>query len=114
MKFTRFPKYKPKGITPRRLNNATKALNKQREALPLLTDWVAQSQPTAEERIVNFDIATVNYWQRLRNNRAEDWRKVRAILRNHPCKKAILSHWNNSNYPKEPCYLLGLINQYSQ
>ncbi|WP_066119369.1 hypothetical protein [Geminocystis sp. NIES-3709] len=109
IKFSRFPKYKPKGLTNRRLANSKKALKKQRDALPLLANWVEKSQPSPEERILNFDDATATYWQRLRANRAKDWIMCRQIIRSAPNTQEFLEYWNNCNLPKDPCYLLEIL-----
>jgi len=43
------------GATPRRITAAKRALQRQRDKAPLFTIEIAASQPTPEERIVDFD-----------------------------------------------------------
>jgi hypothetical protein len=112
MKFEVYPiKIKVKGITKRRLSNSTRALQKEREKLPLLSDWVAEQQPTPEERINNFDEGLIKYQKKLRISRAKGWREVRKILSclSEEAKIIVLNYWNNSRIPKSPEYFLDLM-----
>lgn len=112
MKFEVYPiKVRVKGITKRRLSNSTRALQKEREKLPLLSDWVAEQQPTPEERINNFDKGLIEYQKKLRKYRAEKWREVRKILSclSLEAKSTVLNYWNNSRIPKDPVYFLDLM-----
>lgn len=108
----KFPKASFRGITPRRVSAAKRFNQRQLDALPLLTDWVSQSLDSPEDRILKADSHFSNYWQRLRNSRASDWRHCRSLLRNHPQARLILKKWNSSSLPAEPCYLLDMIRSF--
>ena len=114
MKFTRFPKHKSKGITNRRLANSERRLKKERDKYPLLSDWIAESQPTAEERIKAIDAGTEEYFQRLRNFNAKSWRESRKIFYSLPpeVRRALRKAWNQSNYPKDGTYFQYFIKSY--
>jgi hypothetical protein len=107
MKFSHCPyKAVAKGITPRRLAAAKRTLQKQRDKYPLLTDWIAQQQPTPEERILKADQGIVWQQQYWRDCRAKDWRKWRTRLYQLPLleRQRLLKQWNESHYPKSSEY----------
>jgi hypothetical protein len=107
MKFTRCPyKAVAKGITPRRLAAAKRALQKQKDKYPLLSDWIAQQQPTPEERILKADESIIWQQQYWRDCSARCWRKWRARLYrlSLPERQLLLSEWNDSHYPKTSGY----------
>ncbi len=64
----------PRGITPRRLSAAKRALQKQRERLPLFADQVAAEQGTHEERTEHFDQRQLEREQGHRDLAARHWR----------------------------------------
>ena len=64
----------PRGITPRRLSAAKRALQRQRERLPLFADQVAAEQGTPEERIEYFDQKQLERDQGHRDLAARHWR----------------------------------------
>jgi len=112
--------YKPvqviRGATPRRIAAAKRALQRQREALPLFSQQIAESQPTPEERIRQMDDRLCRQIEEDRSRRADGWRQARTLLRSMSDrnKEALLDYWNRSHYPKDPSYLLGLIDRWAK
>lgn len=117
MKFRRY--YRPeegiKGITPRRLSAAKRALLHEQNKLPLFAGMIAATQPTPEERIQKIDAGRVQDTIETRKRRADQWRKGRAQLRGLSAadQKGILHYWNNSMLPKDPEYFLDLIRNWT-
>lgn len=114
MRFTKFPKHKSKGITKRRLANSERRLKKERDKFPLLSDWIAESQPTAEERIKAIDSGTEEYFQRLRDSHAQSWRESRKIFYSLPSetRQAVRRAWKESNYPGDGTYFKYFMDSY--
>jgi len=104
-----------RGITPRRLAAARRALLNEQNKLPLFASMIAQGQPTPEERIQKVDIGIVEMTREDRKRRAEKWRKARNLLRNLPDqdRAGILEWWNRPVYPLCPEFLLDLIHQWT-
>ncbi len=114
MRFQRFPHHKARGITPRRLAASKRKLQKERDKFPLLKDWVAEQQPTPEERILTIDDATVDYFQNLRDDNAKSWRESRNIFYSlePDLRKKIRKAWANSSYPGDGVYFKLFIKSY--
>jgi hypothetical protein len=72
----------------------------QRDKYPLLSDWIAQQQPTPEERILKADESIIWQQQYWRDCSARCWRKWRARLYrlSLPERQLLLSEWNDSHY----------------
>lgn len=108
------PRYKPKGVTPRRLAAQKRKLEKRKASMPLLADFIDQSSLPFEEVIIGQDAANIRYFEALRASSASDWRKARNQLRNHPAKHEILDRWNSSSCPGTGCYLLDMIRRWDK
>jgi hypothetical protein len=103
MKFARHLRKKaPRPITNRRLRAAERRLEKDRTKFPLLSNWIAECQPTAIERLEKFQIAELERVCRKRQLTAKKWRESRALLRTLPYlqRQEIIKEWNNSGFPK--------------
>lgn len=111
MRFKRYRTRTPRPITPRRLSAAKRALQRERDKFPLLTDWVAQQQPTPEGRLDHFQSVEARRIESTRQNRADNWKRARRLLRLLPSeiRQAILDKWNNHSMPADPAYLGDLI-----
>ncbi len=106
------PKTKARGITPRRLAAAKRALKKQRAKCPLFADQIAARQPTPEERIWEMDIKFVLEWDKLRQATCKKWLELRRIIRKEICpelKVEFLSSWSRMRYPADPYYALDFL-----
>ena len=100
-------KTKRRGITPRRLAAAKRALRKQRDKCPLFADQVAAIQPTPEQRIWDMDTQFVFHWDKLRLATCKKWLKLRKIIREEICpelKNEFLVSWSKMKYPADPYY----------
>jgi hypothetical protein len=88
---------------------------KERDALPLFADQIAEQQPSEDEvmrkRAVDWDRQEV----RTRSYRAEKWKEARARIASFSSNEAaILRHaWNCAPYPADPVYLLDFLHAYS-
>lgn len=116
MKFEKcaFPKLRQKSITPCRVANAKRYLKKEQDKFPLLADWIAESQPTPEERINDYDLSALKKFQYLRACTAKSWQKARRIiyLLDNKERKAILTKWNQSAIPKSSEYMLDFLRRH--
>jgi hypothetical protein len=93
------------------LSAAKKALQRERDKVPLFAAEVAAEQPTPEGRIAKIDAGFQDWIAETRKLKADQWRKARAILRNLPADIAfsIIARWQYGIYPGDPVFLLGMI-----
>lgn len=114
IRFKRALKSEKRGVTPRRLAAAKRALKCQADALPLFTEQIRAEQPTPEERIRNFDDNYAERAQGWRDHDAERWRKARAQLRALPKKEqeVVLGFWNKSSMPADASYFATVMHNY--
>ncbi|MDR1304077.1 MAG: hypothetical protein LBK76_02525 [Verrucomicrobiales bacterium] len=107
MRFLRKPVVAVKGITPRRLSAAKRRLQRRRDSWALFPEyWPTQS---AEEDILEIDRKQLEGEVVDRQQRADEWRRLRRMIRQHPRRADILRYWNACNYAGTPEYLDGLI-----
>lgn len=100
----------PRGVTPRRLAAAERALQLERERLPLFADQVAAEQPTAEDRIHRIDAEHLGQLQSHRDLAAKHWRWGRAQLASHPeCAPDIAALWEKSSIPPTAAYFADFV-----
>lgn len=111
MRFRRRPKLPIKPITPRRIAISERKLKAERDHYPLLNDWIAQQQPTAVERLENFQECEIFRRERWRDWDAKTWKEARAKLRLLPpdIQHQILDYWNNSNIPADSGYFADAV-----
>lgn len=104
-----------RGITPRRLAAAKRALQRERDKLPLFADIIAETQPTPEERITKIDTGLIGQMFEARNRIAAKWRECPRALRAMPADESahLLWHWNRSMMPADTTYLSGLIHSWT-
>lgn len=101
----------PRGITPRRLAAARRALAKERKRLALFEDQVAAEQPTAEERIEHFDQKLLTSDQGHRDLAAKHWwwgRRQIAVL-SDSVRSEIIARWNASSIPADAHYFADFV-----
>ena len=101
----------PRGITPRRLSAAKRALQRQRERLPLFADQVAAEQGTPEERIEHFDQRQLEREQGHRDLAARHWRWGRYQLSqlSAEIRLEIIERWNSSMIPPQSHYFADFV-----
>jgi len=107
----------PRGITPRRLAAAKRALQRQREKLPLFADEIARSQPTPEERIRKHDETWERHKKSIRSFVANQWCEGRRKLRAMPKaeQKKLLDYWNNHKFlPASSEYFADLVTNWER
>src|ERR1700758_3392921 len=106
MRFTRYPRWEPYEVTPRKLAAARRAVQKQRDRYPLFPELLKQQ--TAEERLASIADEREKWWQEMRDRHAELWRRARKALRELPAGPcaAIKHYWEISGGPGDPVYLL--------
>ena len=100
-----------RGITPRRLAAAVRALRRERERLILFADQVAAEQPTPEGRVTQADLDLVDYDQGHRDLAAKHWRWGRRQLARYPeVAPEILERWNSHRWlPPYPGYFADFV-----
>jgi hypothetical protein len=114
MRFKRFMRH-PFTDTPRKRAALRRKQRKEREALPLLADLIAEAQPGEDDVMAERAL----YWAasevRDRAYRAGRWREARrrlAALTGN--ERAILRRaWDCAPYPADPVYLLDFLHSYS-
>ena len=111
--FQRYPrKDLVRGVTPRRIAAAKRALQRERDKLPLFAELIAEEQPTPEARVQAYRKRTLDILADTRKRIAQDWLEIRNVLREMPDRDELLKHWNNSHVPKYPWYMFGLIHKW--
>ncbi len=101
--------------TPRKRAALRRKQEKERDALPLLADLVAETQPDEDEVVRGRAEAWEVQEHRDRTRRAQNWRRARRSLQAMSGnERKILTHaWNCAPYPADPVYLLGFLHRYS-
>ena len=107
----RIPRATPPPRSARRIANARKAVEADKEACGLFPE-LARFQ-TAEERLDHIDAIEVRRWQDIRDLEARKWRELRRRLRAMPADKreAFLAKWNCLYCPAEGCNALDELRQ---
>ncbi|WP_224962599.1 hypothetical protein [Geomonas subterranea] len=118
MRFKRYGRIEAqtRGVTPRRLAAARRALQNERDKLPLFADLIAETQPTPEDRIKKVDAGLIEQMHEARDRYAGYWRRIRQNLRamDPEERKHLLWYWNRSMMPATPEYLAGLIHSWNE
>lgn len=113
IRFQRFPvRAVQRSITPRRLSASKRALQRQRNKLPLFSDQVASQQPTPLARLERIDLAGKAYWIRLRKDECQRWVQVRRAVREASCtdfRQSFLKQWNRASHPGSAVYALDFL-----
>ncbi len=103
-------------VTDRKRSAAIRWQRRQRDALPLLGELIAETQPSIDE-VMDTRVSTwITSQQRQRDRRAGLWRQGRRELEAHPptLRSALLSYWNQDRWlPGDPTYLLDLLRGFS-
>jgi len=100
-----------RGITPRRLAAAQRALARERSRFALFATQVAAEQPTPEQRIENFDNRLLQADQGHRDLAARHWRFGRRQLAflSDTVRSEIVAAWNKSSIPPDPHYFADFV-----
>ena len=104
-----------RGVTPRRLAAAKRALKNQQDKTPLFAEQISEKQPTPEERINGFDSSMAKIQQGSRDKLASQIKQLRNDIRamSRQDQREITSYWNDVwKGPRSPSYLSGLINRW--
>ena len=101
-----------KKITKRRLSCAERALKKQRDKIPLFASQLVQ--PTALQRIQNFDADLMKQIVVYRHNAAKGWVEFRQKIKELApgSKIKFLEYWNNSSCPGSSVYALTILRKF--
>ena len=108
----RFPdRLEPRGVTPRRLAAAERALAREREKLALFARQLLTEQETADQRIERIDQAVIAYDQGHRDLAARHWRRGRRMLRSLPpeTQETLIDEWNESSVPPDAAYFADFV-----
>ena len=100
-----------RGITPRRLAAANRALQRERDHLPLFAEQIAAEQPTAEERVEEADRQLLQYAQSQRDLAALHWNRGRQWLQQIPAetRAEIIALWNQRTCPPTAAYFCDFV-----
>lgn len=87
--------------TPLRLRAAERAVQRQRDAVPLFPEMVADK--TVEERRARMDQRENNITTRLRAFKAGQWHEARRCFRSmtDESRRSFLLKWNHGPYPAD-------------
>ena len=115
MRFLPGLRHEPFKDTSRKRAALRRKQARERDALPLLAEQIAEAQP-AEDAVMRRRAAQ---WHRstcdLRDRRAQDWRKARALIAQQPPARraAIRAAWDAAPYPAGPVNLLCFLHDLS-
>ena len=116
MRFKRRPRT-PYTVTDRKRAAARRLQQRQRDALPLLADLVAEQQPCIdrlmEDRVKAWGVSE----QHMRDWHAQRWREARCILDAHDpeTRRALLTYWNGNRWlPADASYLLDMLGGFTR
>lgn len=100
-------------MTPRRLAAARRALQKEREKVPLFADQLVTDSP--EERISKKDGAVIDGIRKRRELQARLWRQVRGkyYALSASERAVVKAYWDSSQMPGCPAYLSYVLREYS-
>ena len=89
-------------MTPRKLAAARRAVQKEKDRCPLFPELLKHK--SAEERLKAVASDREQWWQRMRDHRAKQWRRARKALRALPPgpRAAIKRYWQTSGFPGIP------------
>lgn len=93
-------------INNRRLAASKRRLRLEREAVPLLSDQVAELQPTPEQRIRDMDKLTKARFEGFDKKQKEVWDRTVDELSKLPPdeQKRFMAYWNSGQQPDDPAY----------
>lgn len=113
MRFRRQQRF-PWSDTPRKRAALRRKQRLEREALPLLSDLVAEMQPSEDEEMAKRALFWAQREQVDRHYRAGKWREARQRLARYSGnERAVLrAAWDDAPYPADPVYLLDMLHQY--
>lgn len=101
--------------TPRKRAALRRKQLKEREALPLLAEQIAEEQPSEDQVMLQRAKAWSEQEVRDRRKRAEKWREARRLIDALPDDQrcAVRRAWDCAPYPADPSYLLSVLHSYS-
>ena len=104
-------RFQPRGVTPRRLGAAKRALTNERQKRPLFADQIEEEQESPEERINRFDDAMVDHEQGHRDLAAKHWRQGRRMLSeiSEEIRSDLIERWNASSVPPTAAYFADFV-----
>lgn len=114
MRFKRTPTFEFTD-TPRKRAALRRKQQRERDALPLFANQIAEKQPTEDEEMARRAVLSDTREARWRSDRAAEWRKARRMIDSLPAKecRAIRRVWDSAPYPADPSRLLGVLHSYS-
>lgn len=101
--------------TPRKRAALRRKQQRERDALPLFADQIAEEQPTEDEVMARRAVLFDQQETRWRSERAAEWRKARRMIDSLPAEegRAIRRVWDCAPYPADPSRLSGVLHSYS-
>lgn len=101
--------------TPRKRAALRRKQQRERDALPLFAEQIAEEQPTEDEEMARRAVLSDRQEARWRSDRAAEWRKARSMVESLPDedRRAIRRVWDCAPYPADPSRLLGVLHSFS-
>lgn len=116
MRFKRRPRT-PYIVSDRKRAAARRLQQRQREALPLLAELVAEQQPCIDQLMQDRVKAWGATEQSARDWQAQRWRQARRTLDAHDpeTRRALLAYWNGHRWlPGDASYLLDMLHGFTR
>ena len=101
--------------TPRKRAALRRKQQKERDALPLLAEQIAEDQPSEDQVMRDRAQRWLEQEIHARRDRATKWREARRKIDAMPGKerRAVRRAWDCAPYPADPSYLLSVLHSYS-
>ena len=114
MRFKRTPSFAFTD-TPRKRAALRRKQQRERDALPLFADQIAEEQPTEDEVKARRAVLSDQQETRWRSDRAAEWRKARRMIDSLSVDegRALRRVWDCAPYPADPSRLLGVLHSYN-
>lgn len=114
MRFKRTPTFEFTD-TPRKWAALRCKQRREREALPLFAEQIAEAQPSEDEEMARRAVLSDTQDTRWRADRAAQWSKAHRMIDSLPEdeRRAVRRAWDCAPYPADPCRLLGVLHSYS-
>lgn len=113
MRFRSWPKPTAYEETSRKRAAFLTRQRRDREKLPLFADMIAAGQHSVDEEMARRAIWWPQQQQRMRDERAEVWRRARGRLFafDAPERRTIRAAWRDCPYPADPCSFADFLHQ---
>lgn len=115
MRFQKSPRYEFTD-TPRKRAALARKQRKERDALPLFAEQIADEQLPADEIMAKRAEQSARLQASDRQRQANHWRRARQRLAAYPdaVRAALLAYWRRCGWPGTATYLLSMLHMYDR